>query len=858
VKAMPQIYLSYSQKDREKVEILYQELSEVGFKPWMLDKDVLPGQSWELATQQAIRRSDFFLACLSASAIGSVAVQREVKQALNILQEMPNRDIYLIPVRLEDCQVPESLRDFRWVNLFEEDGWTRLVQTITHASTPPLPPLEPPEALVQASVAGECVLYAGAGLSARAGFPTWKPFVQGLLDWAVKNEFIDWGFGDSLFKAIKGGEVDPVADSVAHALEGQEKLLQEYLRETFEEKPSLPRSHHVLKEIGFSAVLTTNFDSLLEQTYADTQPRIHTPQDTEGLLEALSKREFFILKLYGTLERPETLLVAPAQYEDAIADNLPFSQFMETLYFSRTILFIGASLEGIEAYLEGIAFQRYMLRQHYALVAVTGSAWEAQADLLLRRYGIQVLPYASSIDHPEVLEFLEKLAQKVRAKTVQREAPPQPPRLKRVRLENIGPFDNLELELDPHWNILLGDNGVGKSTIIKAIAVGICGKDAQPYADRLIKINRKSGKIILETTHRKEYMAELLQTGRGATVKSIPGRPLEAEGWLAMGFPPLRTVSWERPGGPRLDEGKPRPTSDDLLPLVKGDPDPRLDKLKQWIVNLDYRGDRDDRYEKLLREFFQIMDRLTEGMTVQFKEVNRQTYQVTVVTDDGEVPIEAVSQGTASLIGWTGTLLQRLYEIYGDEEQPRERYALVLIDEIDAHMHPEWQQSLVHDLTELFPNVQFVATTHSPLIVGGMPTEQVFRFARDDDGHVVQVEIEPDMTMGRTDQVLTGSLFGLETTLDKSTQNEIEEYQKLLGKRSRTKEEEKEFQRLQHVLEFRIPVPQETPTERRAQELLQALLLEQVGDKYPEVQQQVLKKAEQLFAELQAREGRKQ
>jgi hypothetical protein len=65
----------------------------------------------------------------------------------------------------------------------------------------------------------------------------------------------------------------------------------------------------------------------------------------------LAKREFFILKVYGTPERPETVLIGPAQYEDAIAGNRSFSQFMESLFFSRTILFVGASLEGIEAYL---------------------------------------------------------------------------------------------------------------------------------------------------------------------------------------------------------------------------------------------------------------------------------------------------------------------------------------------------------------------------------------------------------------------------------------------------------------------------------------------------------------------------
>jgi len=127
----PQIFLSYAREDEEKVKELYQKLSDVEFKPWMDKKDILPGEKWGLVIQQAIRDSDFFLVCLSANSVSKRGwVQREMKQALDIWQEKLDSDIYLIPVRLEDCEAPESLRDFQWVNLFEEDGWTRLVKAI--------------------------------------------------------------------------------------------------------------------------------------------------------------------------------------------------------------------------------------------------------------------------------------------------------------------------------------------------------------------------------------------------------------------------------------------------------------------------------------------------------------------------------------------------------------------------------------------------------------------------------------------------------------------------------------------------------------------------------------------------------
>ena len=87
------------------------------------------------------------------------------------------------------------------------------------------------------------------------------------------------------------------------------------------------------------------------------------------------------------------MLVSPRQYDDEIVGNLAFAQFMESVFVSRTLLFVGASLEGIEAYLRGIKFRGNLSRKHYALVAVAGKAWKAKAESLRRRYQIEVIPY---------------------------------------------------------------------------------------------------------------------------------------------------------------------------------------------------------------------------------------------------------------------------------------------------------------------------------------------------------------------------------------------------------------------------------------------------------------------------------
>jgi predicted ATP-binding protein involved in virulence len=219
------------------------------------------------------------------------------------------------------------------------------------------------------------------------------------------------------------------------------------------------------------------------------------------------------------------------------------------------------------------------------------------------------------------------------------------------------------------------------------------------------------------------------------------------------------------------------------------------------------------------------VDKLTPGVSVKFDRVDPGTKKVTVVTADGIVPIEAVSQGTTSLLGWIGVLLQRIYEVYGDEEDPLDRYCIVLIDEIDAHMHPEWQQKLVYQLGALFPKIQFIATTHSPLIVGGMAAGNIQRLVRDQEGRVIQMDNITDlMTAGRVDQILTTPLFGLESARDALTAATLARYTELAAKDKLNAKEDEQLRKDAAFLKTRLPSPLERERSRKAFALLQSAL----------------------------------
>lgn len=680
-----------------------------------------------------------------------------------------------------------------------------------HTQRVHLPPT-PPAELVDACLSGDCVLYAGAGFSATAGYPTWEPFIRQLLEWASANAVLRPAEARKLLRALDGGELDLVADAIVRAVQkaGRDADLHTFLRGLFErDRAPLPQRYRRLERLRLSAALTTSFDTLLERTFTHNPHSVLTPADTEALLGALARKEFFVGKLYGRLTDPASLILTPAQYEEAVARNEAFGQFMESLFMSRTLLFLGCSLNGITDYLAGLRLKG-AIRRHYALVGVSGDVWETKAAYLRERYGIEVIPFESGSDEGAVDGFIEALGEAVerRAKSTAAATPGAAPDarisrgptglLRTIRLQNIGVFADLTLDLDPGWNVLLGDNGVGKSTVLKAIALAFCGRDGRDYGERLLAAGQTAGRISVRTD-RQEYVTTLSRTRSGVEVTSHPDRPLEVEGWLALGFPALRTLTWRAARVGSDDEGRGRPVPQDLLPLLSGDPDPRLDEVKDWLVTLDYwmhRGGADPQHIHDFREgLFELLRDVTRTPGLRFNRIDTQSNRVMVDTQGLSVPIEALSQGTASLLGWLGVLVRRLYQVAGGDGQALARPALVLIDELDAHMHPAWQQVLVTRLAARFPHVQFLATTHSPLVVAGLEPAQVTRFRRLDQG-VVAEPPPHDLKGVGVAGLLTSELFSLASQLDPQTEASLARKRELAAKDTLKPAEAEELARL--------------------------------------------------------------
>jgi hypothetical protein len=127
----PKIFLCHAHEDQDAAQELFNRLKDFGYDPWMDKECLLPGQNWDFEIRKAIKNTDFFLVLLSARSVEKRGyVQKEFKIAIDNLMEIPEGQIYLLPVKLDDCLVPSQFSTYQWVELHGESGFERIQKAI--------------------------------------------------------------------------------------------------------------------------------------------------------------------------------------------------------------------------------------------------------------------------------------------------------------------------------------------------------------------------------------------------------------------------------------------------------------------------------------------------------------------------------------------------------------------------------------------------------------------------------------------------------------------------------------------------------------------------------------------------------
>ncbi len=334
----------------------------------------------------------------------------------------------------------------------------------------------------------------------------------------------------------------------------------------------------------------------------------------------------------------------------------------------------------------------------------------------------------------------------------------EPPNyLTRVTVKNTRCFEHVELDLSDGqggtamWTVLLGENGRGKTTMLQAIAALSQSTVAEGSINPLSQ----------RSSHRRPGPAEVLAhllDGRHCTVH-----------FGAAGA----AYHWE-PTVPFFAYGATRRSSSAVLAsdpengsslATLYDPEARLINAEEWLLRLDYaaRASKDtQRAEARLAAVRSLLiDLLPDVSEIEvLPPEDDEGGRVRFHTPFGAVGLMDLGLGYQAMIAWMADLAARLFRHYRNSSRPTAEPCIVLVDEIDLHLHPTWQRHLQVHLLEQFPAAQFIVTAHSPLMVQTAFDQNLAVLLQ--DGDAVRIDNNPRVVQGwRVDQLLTSELFEL-------------------------------------------------------------------------------------------------
>jgi hypothetical protein len=237
--------------------------------------------------------------------------------------------------------------------------------------------------------------------------------------------------------------------------------------------------------------------------------------------------------------------------------------------------------------------------------------------------------------------------------------------------------------------------------------------------------------------------------------------------------------------------------------------DAELISGSEWLLRADYAANTTaDGRAVARRDKIQaaLVDLLPDVSNIRVAGLDEQPPRprLDVQTPYGWLAMRSLSLGYRSMIAWVVDLASRMFEAYPDSADPLSEPAIALVDEIDLHLHPRWQREITAHLDRLFPNVQFIVTAHSPLVVQAPGVTNVAVLRRVDDH--VEIVNDPEEVRGwRVDQILTSDLFGLSSARPVEVEKLLERQQELVLLDAPTEAQRAEFAAVDAKLAELVP-----------------------------------------------------
>jgi AAA domain, putative AbiEii toxin, Type IV TA system len=326
-------------------------------------------------------------------------------------------------------------------------------------------------------------------------------------------------------------------------------------------------------------------------------------------------------------------------------------------------------------------------------------------------------------------------------------------------------------------NLILGNNGTGKSTLLKAVAIAALGPilDSSGFVPyHLIRSHRSEarldGAFVLDNPDQRgprtlRGAVDITQTGDYERLTATHDPNAWADifeetnlSFLVLAYGVNRRVADDESDRTVLERGRRRRRYERIASLF--DESAVLTPLSAWLPDLS-----DDRRSEVMG----ILARLLPDAHLADDKGEETIFR----TRGQDVPYRALSDGYRSFIGWVGDLLFQIYTASDGSLPFDEVGGIVLVDEVDLLLHPEWQREVVPNIARALPKLQFVFTTHSPIVAGTLHANNILLARTREDGSSTLGRIDAQIHGLNAEQILLSSYFELESTRAPDTRDEL-------------------------------------------------------------------------------------
>lgn len=350
-------------------------------------------------------------------------------------------------------------------------------------------------------------------------------------------------------------------------------------------------------------------------------------------------------------------------------------------------------------------------------------------------------------------------------------------KIKEIELKNIGCIRHLHLDFNENMNILCGPNGVGKTTIIESVASMFI------YGHPTVKRN-VAGDI--GSLHAK---IEVDGHIKDKTIEIKKFNPLESEN--AISFSDLtskiisikisRNFGYSKLAAIPSDQSREQPTLwNETISGVT------FDGVKGWFVNRYLYSAREGTLSEEQISNYHLAERCFSIINSQyrFSRVMGATNDIMVNTPHGEIYFEYLSSGFKSIIYLLFSTIKEIEFRFKEQNLKAEDFdGIILIDEIEIHLHPEWQERIIHILKKTFPCAQFILTTHSPHVIQTAEPNQVMALQLDENNNVsLRTDLQTSKYgfKGWTVEEILYDVMGMHTMRSEMYHNLIEKFGKAI------------------------------------------------------------------------------